>query len=206
MFENDDATSIIKYCNLPLITLIGDMVSFVEIATGHNISLLVSNLDDNIVISWQILMNMKVTQLKELHQSISALKKTQVKEKEKLIDDILKKHPQAIQDVVEAAIASNVGPSDPAAAKQALLYPNSTNSDIIKYYNDYYGFIHKLDKDFYSIMKLIHHTAWRKTYLYSILMVIVQNVWILWEKHKLQLHKSKQGSFWINLMRGSVDI
>ena len=101
LFENETTASIISAFNLPSTTPLGDLVAVVKLATGHDISLPAPGDDGQVVINRATLINMKNTQLKALHQSISALRGTSSKGKEKLIDDILKKHPQAIQDAIK---------------------------------------------------------------------------------------------------------
>jgi|BogFormECP04_OM1_1039644.scaffolds.fasta_scaffold00741_3 hypothetical protein len=139
---------------------------------------------------------MKACQLKELCNRTDGFHGVSKKPKPELIKELMSKHPEA-----NKAPKRKWTDADLPAAKKALLSPLGRDSKIIDQYNDHYGFLDQIDKDFYKICNPTNNHTWRKTYGVAMVSVMVRNVWALYEEAQLVKQQSRSGPHYSGRMK-----
>ena len=103
---------------------------------------------------------MKASQLKALYNRTPGLQGVSRKTKAVIITELVQKLPQMNQPSLKHKFEDNELP----AAKRALLSPTSKNQQILNKYNDHYGWLDQVDKDFYKVCNPTNNYTWEKTY------------------------------------------
>ena len=80
---------------------------------------------------------------------------------------------------------NKVSDDDLRATKRALLFPVGNDTSIIDIYNDHYGWLDQIDKDFYKVFKPTNNQTWGATFLVSLVVVLVRNIWVMYEEYLL---------------------
>jgi len=111
---------------------------------------------------------MKASQLKELCNKTPGFQGVSKKSKAEIIAELTHKLPEA-----NRAPKRKFADADLSAAKEALFYPVGKNSSIVDFYNDHYGFLDRIDKDFYKIYQTTNNHTWKKTFGWAMTMFFV---------------------------------
>lgn len=62
---------------------------------------------------------------------------------------------------------------------------------VVDFYNDHYGWLDQVDKDFYNVCNPTNNKTWEKTYGVSLVILMVRNVWALYEERQ-EVQKKKR--------------
>ena len=131
------------------------------------------------------LYQMKASQIKALCSTTPGIQGASRKSKPELIKEILTKLPEANQQTKR-----KFADGDMPAAKRALLSPVGKNSEILDFYNDHYGWLDQIDKDFYKVCNSTYNRTWGKTFGWALIILFIWNVWAIYEEClHMQLHK-----------------
>jgi hypothetical protein len=102
------------------------------------------------------------------------------KKKKEIIDALLVKHPECQQPGKRKYTGEEL-----LALKRALLEKTSKNTPIIDFYNDHYGWLDQIDKDYYKIVNSTYHRTYGKLLECIITMFFVRDVWAMCEEKRL---------------------
>ena len=154
------------------------------------------NSEGEIIFCTESLNEMKVGQLRELCNRTDGFQGVSKKTKPALIKKLMTKHPEA-----NRAPKRKWADADLPAAKRALLSPLGRNSKIIDQYNDHYGFLDQIDKDFYKICNPTNNHTWQKTYGVAMISVMVRNVWAMYEERQIVRQQLRSGPCYLGRMK-----
>ena len=102
------------------------------------------------------------------------------KTKAEYITEILKRHPLA---QTTPSTTTPLTEEQLKNQKQALLDDTSRITNILDKYNDHYGWLDQVDKDFYKFSHSTLHHTWQKAYSMWVLMQLLRNAWVLSQEH-----------------------
>jgi hypothetical protein len=102
------------------------------------------------------------------------------KKKEDIVEKLLTNLPECQQPAKRKYKGGEL-----PALKKALLDKTSKNTPIVDFYNDHYGWLDQVDKDYYKIVNSTYHRTYGKLLGCTILMFFVRNVWALCEERKM---------------------
>lgn len=134
----------------------------------------------NISFSEESLTKMKKPQLLYLCSRTAGIQGVASKKKSDIIEELLIKLPEC-----QKASMDQVHNRELPALKRSLLKETTKKTPIIDFYNDHYGWLDQIDKDYYKIVKSTHKRTYGKLIGFTILMFFIRNVWALCEERKM---------------------
>jgi hypothetical protein len=147
------------------------------IILGQDVSKLPLDADGYIYMNENTLNQIKLSQLKLLTQSTLGMQGVSSKTKAELVQRLMTKlFPKSIK------CKRVYSDAELSFLKRVFLDNISQHHHINTFYNDHYGWLNQVDKDFYKMVKSTYHHTWKKTFQCASLMHFVRNVWCLYEE------------------------
>ncbi len=147
--------------------------------TGQDVTRPPPNVAKEIIITKNTLSTMIKPQLLLLYSKTAGIQGVSNKKKEEIIEKLLVKLPECQQPGKRKYSGQEL-----PALKKALLGKTSLNTPIIDFYNDHYGWLDQVDKDYYKIVNSTYHKTYGKLLGCTIMMFFVRDVWAMCEERK----------------------
>lgn len=179
LFEHESMSAVATAFHLPRGINVGDPVKVILAATGHNISLPAPDQQGCIQINEETLSTMKLAQLRLLHQQTPQCKTTSKKNKQELINDILRRHPDA-----KPKTESLQHLRATSALRASLLSQTTPFTPIVDQYSSQYGWVDRVNRSYYQHFHPAGHRTWKKLYLMSVMFGLIQNAWGFYCEHQ----------------------
>lgn len=132
---------------------------------------------------------MKLPQLRELCKCTPGIHGVSSKTKAAIVTALLPKLPQ-----LNLPAKRKLEDGELPNLKRTLFFPTSSNSQLLDFYNDHYGWLDSIDKDLYKMMLTTYHHTWEKTFGCAIFMLFIRNIWAMYEERTLLAKLTRIGS------------
>ncbi len=134
---------------------------------------------------------MKVNQLKQLVNRTPGMQGVSKKSKAEIIADPKKRLPElnapTKRKLDESGLASL------KTEKDELLPPTSNDHELLDFYNDHYGWLDQIDKDFYKICKTTYNHTWEKCFGAAMIVSFICSTWAIHEECQFLKHQTRLG-------------